>query len=111
MASKTDDVLAELIDAAKNGETVSYRELAVRVGMNPKFPLALHSCLNKIVRESAERSKGLLPLLVESIETGMPGDGLFRELSDVNLYKGENKQEFRRRNVAWLHEFWSSQRA
>lgn len=82
----------ELIACARAGETVTYRTLALRVGLpGPQVIHRLTGLLETLVREDHAAGRPLLAALAVSRATGIPGRGFFQLLSELGRYHGADQ--------------------
>lgn len=83
----------ELIACARAGETVSYRDLALRVDFpGPQVIHRLTLLLEEMVREDHAAGRPLLAALaVSRAQDGIPGRGLFQLLAELGRYHGPDQ--------------------
>lgn len=81
---------AALIDVARAGATVTYRDLAQRIGMPPPHRIhRLTLLLEDLLRADHAAGRPLLAALaVSRVGDGLPGRGFFVLLSELGRYRG-----------------------
>ncbi len=79
-----------LLDAAHNGQTLTYAELAARLGMRP--PRTIHRTammLEELARAQADRGEPqLASFVVSRTRGGLPAPGFFMLMRELGLYDG-----------------------
>lgn len=80
----------ELTDVARRRATVSYRDLADRLGLpGPGRIRALAGLLERSMREDAAAGRPFLAVVVVSRETGMPRRGFFETASALSRFRDD----------------------
>ena len=83
-----------LVGAARNRQTITYQNLAIRMGFNNKSRHILRQFLDP-VSQYCQR-EGLPPLtsLVVSQESGQPGDGLLPFIPKGSTFEAERERVY-----------------
>ena len=102
-------VYTYLIEAARNRETITYRELARKVGLYGDMP-RLFRILDDINRDERAAGRPMLSAIVVGA-SGMPGKGFFRLARSLGLYRGIDDRGFWQEEVRRVHNHWETGRA
>ena len=91
MAGLTLQMLKDgLIEVARTGQTLTYAELAGRLGLRP--PHTIHRTallLEDLIREQAETGEPqLASVVISRARGGLPAPGFFMLMRDLGLYDG-----------------------
>jgi len=84
-----------LKDVARNGELVTYGEIAPLANLNMENPgnrNTMAQILGDISTHEHEQERPMLSAVVVLVETGYPGDGFFALARELGLHHG--KKEF-----------------
>ena len=95
-----------LVDAAHNGQTLTYAELADRLGMRP--PMTIHRTammLEELARAQAEKGEPqLASFAVSRTRGGLPAPGFFMLMRELGIYDGPDTGRRARDFVDREHE-------
>lgn len=82
---------AALVERARRGESVTYRELAAELGIRP--PLSIHRlgiALDALMAEDAAAGRPLLAALcISRLGHGLPTRGFFIDAAALGLFSGD----------------------
>ena len=102
-------VYTYLLEAARNRETITYTELARKVGLYGDMP-RLFRILDDINRDGHAAGRPMLSAIVVGA-SGMPGKGFFRLARSLSLYRGIDDRKFWQDEVRRVHNHWGTGRA
>jgi hypothetical protein len=94
-----------LIETAKNGQTVTYRQVAQELELKP--PHTIHQATKLIEMMMRLHAKSGAPLLaslvISKIRGGLPAPGFFMLLQEIGLYNGsvdgEDARQFHKQEM------------
>ena len=108
MRPRTLIVLGELIRVAKARQTITYGDLASRVGLS--FPLQLAPHLNQIGEQETANGRPLLTAVVVSKDKRMSGEGFFALARQSRLSNNSDPRTFWESELNKVHNYWSEQK-
>ena len=104
-----------LIAAARDRQTVYYKDLAKATGREMKGPnWAVHigRILGRISSEEAKAGRPLLSVIVVSRDTNLPGGGFYNLGEQLGLLEpGETEETFINRQTELVYDYWQTRGA
>lgn len=104
-------IYAELVRAARQRTTVTYKYLAPLVGLLPTgnyMSDRMGKLLGAISQNEANQHRPMLSALVEKVD-GKPGNGFFNFARQLGLLKGDDRQQelaFWEEQKRQIYEIW-----
>jgi hypothetical protein len=107
-------IYCKLIELARDQSLISYDELNkdLDLGLNFDLPsdrVLIGRWLKEISEDEVKSGHHMLSaLVVHRNKDGQcdPGKGFFDLARSLNIYSGDDDQDFWAKEVTWLHEYW-----
>lgn len=103
-------IYKKLKEIARAGQKTTYQEIAPLAGL-PSRGSYMGRILGELLREICKneycQGRPLLSAVVVRKNSGMPGNGFFREARCLGVYCGDDDKAFWQGELHKVHEYWS----